>query len=351
MGKVLSGELSCTRTGLVVWPATSWSEIYALLFVICGPVNFCRGFAFTCSSVSRESADRRDTPFCRILISLQKNGSGQSTNNSVLKLFQSTGDSLDDDDNEEEKCLNEAKRNTAYNEVIDADNPQTPSEVRAHSIFFFQINAPFLSKDPFFCEELIRFLHIPNFALKCRTASKICRLNGSQCRQWWDWLCRSTLICLHCSCRSICPNTWYVYSKCPVTDQFSPVSVHGGYSQSVYQGIFNNWYYSSKGHLYSGIVILWIICHRYYCKTVNICRSLILNKFCDQSWAKITKLSWSLLQMKIAISLLDMRIANIWLLLAKINIHINFHEFMWICSNHCSLWRHELFVWFSCCQN
>lgn len=46
-----------------------------------------------------------------------------------LQSTESTGDSLDDDDNEEEKCLNEAKRNTAYNEVIDADNPQTPSEV------------------------------------------------------------------------------------------------------------------------------------------------------------------------------------------------------------------------------
>ena len=46
--------------------------------------------------------------------------------------FQSTGDSLDDEDNEEEKCLTEAKKNTAYNEVIDADNPQTPSEVSSH---------------------------------------------------------------------------------------------------------------------------------------------------------------------------------------------------------------------------
>jgi len=42
--------------------------------------------------------------------------------------LQSTGDSLDDDV-EEEKVLNEAKKNTAYNEVIDDDNPQTPSEV------------------------------------------------------------------------------------------------------------------------------------------------------------------------------------------------------------------------------
>lgn len=44
-----------------------------------------------------------------------------------LASTESTGDSLDDDDEEEK--LSEAKRNTAYNEVIDADNPQTPSEV------------------------------------------------------------------------------------------------------------------------------------------------------------------------------------------------------------------------------
>ena len=50
----------------------------------------------------------------------------------MVLLFQSTGDSLDDEDNEEEKCLTEAKKNTAYNEVIDADNPQTPSEVSSH---------------------------------------------------------------------------------------------------------------------------------------------------------------------------------------------------------------------------
>ncbi len=41
-----------------------------------------------------------------------------------LLLFQSTGDSLDDDDK-----LAETRRNTSYNEVIDADNPQTPEEV------------------------------------------------------------------------------------------------------------------------------------------------------------------------------------------------------------------------------
>ena len=46
----------------------------------------------------------------------------------ILVCLQSTGDSLDDDE-EEEKVLSEAKRNTPYNEVIDADNPQTPSEV------------------------------------------------------------------------------------------------------------------------------------------------------------------------------------------------------------------------------
>ncbi|XP_052810368.1 PRKC apoptosis WT1 regulator protein-like isoform X3 [Mya arenaria] len=43
------------------------------------------------------------------------------------EVSQSTGDSLDDD-HEEEKVLTEAKRNTTYNEVIDDDNPQTPSE-------------------------------------------------------------------------------------------------------------------------------------------------------------------------------------------------------------------------------
>lgn len=62
----------------------------------------------------------------------------RNTQNSIIVplwpsyIVQSTGDSLDDDDNEEEK-LSEAKRNTSYNEVIDADNPQTPSEVW-HSI-------------------------------------------------------------------------------------------------------------------------------------------------------------------------------------------------------------------------
>lgn len=44
----------------------------------------------------------------------------------VNYLLQSTGDSLDDEDDEE---LLEAKKNTSYNEVIDADNPQTPAEV------------------------------------------------------------------------------------------------------------------------------------------------------------------------------------------------------------------------------
>lgn len=51
-----------------------------------------------------------------------------SLNCLCLQYPQSTGDSLDDDE-EEEKVLTEAKRNTAYNEVIDDDNPQTPSEV------------------------------------------------------------------------------------------------------------------------------------------------------------------------------------------------------------------------------
>lgn len=39
--------------------------------------------------------------------------------------FQSTGDSLDEDDEK----LSETKKNTSQNEVIDADNPQTPVEV------------------------------------------------------------------------------------------------------------------------------------------------------------------------------------------------------------------------------
>lgn len=44
-----------------------------------------------------------------------------------LQSTESTGDSLDDEDDEE---LLEAKKNTSYNEVIDADNPQTPAESR-----------------------------------------------------------------------------------------------------------------------------------------------------------------------------------------------------------------------------
>ena len=43
-------------------------------------------------------------------------------------LFQSTGDSLDEE--EADKLTGETKRNTSYNEVIDADNPQTPEEVK-----------------------------------------------------------------------------------------------------------------------------------------------------------------------------------------------------------------------------
>ncbi|XP_078322527.1 uncharacterized protein LOC111104168 isoform X3 [Crassostrea virginica] len=44
-----------------------------------------------------------------------------------LQSTESTGDSLDDEDDED---LMEAKKNTSYNEVIDADNPQTPAESR-----------------------------------------------------------------------------------------------------------------------------------------------------------------------------------------------------------------------------
>ena len=39
-----------------------------------------------------------------------------------LLFFQSTGDSLDDNETE-------TRRNTSYNEIIDADNPQTPEDV------------------------------------------------------------------------------------------------------------------------------------------------------------------------------------------------------------------------------
>ena len=48
--------------------------------------------------------------------------------------LQSTGDSLDDEDDED---LMEAKKNTSYNEVIDADNPQTPAEVSKHVIYSY----------------------------------------------------------------------------------------------------------------------------------------------------------------------------------------------------------------------
>ena len=57
----------------------------------------------------------------------------------MFVLFQSTGDSLDEEDDDEEKCLTEAKKNTAYNEVIDADNPQTPSEVKKLAMGHYRI--------------------------------------------------------------------------------------------------------------------------------------------------------------------------------------------------------------------
>ncbi len=38
--------------------------------------------------------------------------------------MQSTGDSLDEEDKDVE-----TRKNTSYNEIIDADNPQTPEEV------------------------------------------------------------------------------------------------------------------------------------------------------------------------------------------------------------------------------
>ena len=42
----------------------------------------------------------------------------------------STVDSLDEEEDDEEIFWTEVKKNTAYYEIIDADNPQTPSEVR-----------------------------------------------------------------------------------------------------------------------------------------------------------------------------------------------------------------------------
>ena len=45
---------------------------------------------------------------------------------SIILIFQSTGDSLDDEHRDSETLT---RRNTSYNEVIDADNPQTPEEV------------------------------------------------------------------------------------------------------------------------------------------------------------------------------------------------------------------------------
>ncbi|XP_033739692.1 PRKC apoptosis WT1 regulator protein-like [Pecten maximus] len=44
-----------------------------------------------------------------------------------LASTESTGDSLDEDD-EDPKGSTETKRNTSYNEIIDEDNPQTPSD-------------------------------------------------------------------------------------------------------------------------------------------------------------------------------------------------------------------------------
>ena len=45
----------------------------------------------------------------------------------ILAIKQSTGDSLDEDGASSET---QTRRNTSYNEVIDADNPQTPEEDR-----------------------------------------------------------------------------------------------------------------------------------------------------------------------------------------------------------------------------
>ncbi|CAH1799234.1 unnamed protein product [Owenia fusiformis] len=49
-----------------------------------------------------------------------------------LPSTESTGDSLEDEDGEHDRHVSpETKRNTSYNEVIDADNPQTPEEERS----------------------------------------------------------------------------------------------------------------------------------------------------------------------------------------------------------------------------
>ena len=45
-----------------------------------------------------------------------------------ILFLQSTGDSLDDEDDDKLREV-DTKKNTSYNEVIDADNPQTPVEV------------------------------------------------------------------------------------------------------------------------------------------------------------------------------------------------------------------------------
>ena len=46
--------------------------------------------------------------------------------------FQSTGDSFDEDEDKS----SETRRNTSYNEIIDADNPQTPEDVSPYFSVF-----------------------------------------------------------------------------------------------------------------------------------------------------------------------------------------------------------------------
>ncbi|KAL5010370.1 hypothetical protein ScPMuIL_012675 [Solemya velum] len=73
-----------------------------------------------------------------------------------LASTESTGDSLDDDD--EEKGSSETKRNTTYNEVIDADNPQTRLiDLHLHNESKVNTDRPVIGPG-----SLIRPLHLHN---------------------------------------------------------------------------------------------------------------------------------------------------------------------------------------------
>ncbi|XP_064605595.1 uncharacterized protein LOC135470520 isoform X2 [Liolophura sinensis] len=52
-----------------------------------------------------------------------------------LQSTESTGDSLDDEDTDKDRPVMETSRNTKYNEIIDADNPQTPAESHGRKSF------------------------------------------------------------------------------------------------------------------------------------------------------------------------------------------------------------------------